>query len=80
MEFKGTGNVAKANIPWRKRDYHPELKRIIVQDAKTGKKVMDIKSGTLNREHGEIAFEPVSGSGVFYVYYMPYKNGGRYYQ
>jgi hypothetical protein len=77
IEFNETGNVAKANIPWRRRDYHPELKRIIVQDAKTGKKIMNIKAGTVNREYGEIYFEPVAGKGIYYVYYMPYKNEGR---
>ncbi len=77
VEFNGTVKVAKANIPWRRRDYHPELKRIIVQDAKTGQKIMNVKAGTLNREYGEIYFEPVSGKGIYYVYYMPYKNEGR---
>lgn len=77
VEFNGTGNVAKATVEWRRRDFHPELKRIIVQDAKTGQKIMNIKAGMLNRESGEIYFEPVSGKGIYYFYYMPYKNEGR---
>ena len=77
IEFNGTGNIAKAVIPWRRRDFNPELKRIIIEDAKTHQKVMNVKSGTLDRESGEIYFEPVSGSGIYYVYYMPYKNEGR---
>jgi hypothetical protein len=77
IDFRGNGSLAKVTIPWRRRDYHPELKRIIVQDAQTGRKVLNIKSGTLNREYGEIYFEPVSGKGIYYVYYMPYKNEGR---
>jgi hypothetical protein len=31
----------------------------------------------LNRELGEVYFEPLSGTGDYYVYYMPYKNEGR---
>ncbi|MEO6813545.1 MAG: glycoside hydrolase domain-containing protein, partial [Ginsengibacter sp.] len=77
IDFRGNGSLAKVTIPWRRRDYHPELKRIIVQDAQTGRKVLNIKSGTLNREYGEIYFEPVSGKGIYYVYYIPYKNEGR---
>ncbi|MEO5648845.1 MAG: glycoside hydrolase domain-containing protein [Ginsengibacter sp.] len=77
IDFRGNGTLAKTTIPWRRRDYHPDLKRIIVQDAKTGKKILNIKAGTLNREYGEIYFEPVSGKGIYYVYYMPYKNEGR---
>ena len=75
--FEGSGNVAKVTIPWRRRDYHPDIKRIIVEDAKTHQKIRNVKTFTLDRESGEIAFEPVSGSGNYYVYYMPYKNEGR---
>src|SRR5690242_10399245 len=77
VQFSGTGKVAKVMIPWRRRDYHPELKRIIVEDAKTHQKVSNVKTFVLDRESGEIAFQPVSGSGIYYVYYMPYKNEGR---
>ena len=77
IEFVGNGKIAKAIIPWRRRDVDPQDKRIIVEDAKTQQKVLNVKSDTLNRESGEIYFEPVSGSGTYYVYYMPYKNEGR---
>ena len=30
IAFNGTGNIAKVLIPWRRRDAHPEQKRIIV--------------------------------------------------
>ena len=77
VEFNDTGKIAKVIIPWRRRDKDPQDKRIIVEDAKTKQKILNIKSGMLNREYGEIYFEPVSGSGTYYVYYMPYKNEGR---
>jgi len=77
LTFNGTGNVAKAIIPWRRRDNDPQNKRIIIEDANTHQKISNVKSGTINREFGEIFFEPVSGKGTYYVYYMPYKNEGR---
>lgn len=77
LNYNGQENIAKAVVPWRRRDMHPEQKRIIVQDAKTGNKILNVKTGTLNREYGEIFFEPVSGKGQYYIYYMPYKNEGR---
>jgi len=77
LRFNGSGKVAKAIIPWRRRDLDPENKRIIIQDAKTMQKVTNIKTGTIDREKGEIYFEPTSGKGTYYVYYMPYKNEGR---
>ncbi len=48
-----------------------------MEDAKTTKRILNVKSGNLNRESAEIYFQPMSGSGTYYVYYMPYKNEGR---
>ena len=76
LAFASSGKYAKAIIPWRRRDRNPQDKRIIIQDAKTKQKILNIKTGILNRESGEIYFEPVSGAGIYYVYYMPHKNEG----
>jgi hypothetical protein len=77
VQFSGDGNVAKAIIPWRRRDKDPQSRRIIVSDEKTGQKINNVKTGIINREYGEIYFEPVSGKGRYFIYYMPYKNEGR---
>ncbi|MEO7044352.1 MAG: glycoside hydrolase domain-containing protein [Ferruginibacter sp.] len=77
LHFAGAGKTAKAIIPWRRRDEDIAAKRIIIEDAKTKQQILNVKTGTLNREQGEIYFEPVSGTGDYYVYYMPYKNEGR---
>src|SRR6185437_1883946 len=77
LEYNGTGKITKATILWRRKDEHPELKRIIVEDAATHQRVLNVKTGEINRVFGEIYFEPVSGKGTYYVYYMPYKNEGR---
>ncbi|NIG52289.1 hypothetical protein F3J22_02240 [Chitinophaga sp. Cy-1792] len=77
VTFSGTGNAARVVIPWRRRDENPEAKRIIIQDAKTKAKVTNVKTLVLNREQGDIIFEPTSGKGEYYIYYLPYKNEGR---
>jgi hypothetical protein len=77
LTFNGTGKIAKVIIPWRRRDTDPENKLIIIEDAKTKQKVTNIKTGLINRESGELYFEPTSGKGTYFVYYMPYKNEGR---
>ncbi len=77
LELDSAGPYAKAVIDWRRRDRNPQSKRIIVEDAQTHQRIMNATSVTLNRESGEIYFEPVSGAGTYYVYYMPYKNEGR---
>ncbi|WP_239455665.1 glycoside hydrolase domain-containing protein [Flavobacterium ginsenosidimutans] len=75
VAFSGSGNVAKTTIEWRRRDTNPELKKIIVQDA-SGKEIQNIKTENINRENGTIFFEPISGKGTYYVYYMPYVDEG----
>src|ERR1017187_8584882 len=77
INFNGPGKYAKVLITWRRRDENPQDKRIIVEDAKTGERVLNVKAANINREFGEIYFEPLSGNGNYYVYYMPYKNEGR---
>ncbi len=77
LEFTGTGKMAKASIEWRRRDTDPQNKRIIIEDAQTKQKISNVKTGNISRESGDIYFEPVSGKGTYYVYYMPYKNEGR---
>ncbi len=75
--FNGTGSVAKAVIVWRRRDIDPWDKRIIIEDAKTHKKIENVRTGIINNEKAELWFEPISGKGDYYVYYMPSKNEGR---
>ncbi|MEP7376949.1 MAG: glycoside hydrolase domain-containing protein [Chitinophagaceae bacterium] len=76
-EFLKNKNVVRVIVPWRRRDMQPEEKRIIIEGAKTGRKVLNVQIKKAEREYGEIFFEPVSGAGKYYVYYMPYKNEGR---
>lgn len=76
LEYNGTGKVAKATIEWRRRDENPGLKRIIVEDAATHQKILHVQTSEINRVSVDIYFEPVSGKGIYYVYYMPYKNEG----
>jgi hypothetical protein len=53
------------------------MKRLIVQDSATGKLILNKTAGAISRESGEIFFEPISGKGLYYIYYMPYRNEGR---
>jgi hypothetical protein len=75
--FESNKDVAHVIIPWRRRDNDPQDKKIIIVDAKTNLPVLNIKTGNINREAGEVFFEPLSGAGIYYVYYLVYKNEGR---
>ena len=65
------GNVARVMIEWRRRD-DPAGKEIIVVDSATNKRIANVKAGELSRGSGTIYFEPVSGAGTYYVYYLAY--------
>ena len=64
--------VARAVIEWRRRD-DPAGKEVVVVDAKANKRILDVKIESLSRESGTVYFEPTSGPGKYYIYYMPYK-------
>lgn len=72
VNVASAGPVAKAVIAWRLRD---DLagKAVIVVDARANKRVLNVKAENLSRESGTVYFEPVSGPGKYYIYYMPYK-------
>jgi len=67
-----SGVVSKAFIEWRRRD-DPTGKEIVVVDAQTNKRVLNVKAENISRESGTVYFEPTSGAGKYYIYYMPYK-------
>ena len=77
INYDGSTKAAHVVIPWRRKDVSPEKKGILIIDAKTNNVVKNIKTVNVNREFGELFFEPVSGKGKYYVYYLLYKNEGR---
>ena len=69
-----------ATVEWRRRDLNPEDKNLIVVDAATGKQVTNVCRFTVNREKGEIAFQPQTVPGTYYIYYLKnVMSGSRYY-
>jgi Family of unknown function (DUF6067) len=77
VEFTGTGSVARVIIPWRRSDPRPADKRVLIEDARTAQLITRFRVAVIDHEKGDISFEPISGKGLYYVYYMPYKNEGR---
>ncbi|MBM3908964.1 MAG: hypothetical protein FJ363_12930, partial [Gemmatimonadetes bacterium] len=65
-----------ARLPWRRPDASPATKGVIVTTA-AGEVVKNVRRGTVTAEAGEFIFEPVASVGTYYLYYLPYKSGGR---
>ena len=72
IEFKGSGSLAKLTLTWRRRDFHPEEKKVIIQAASTGQTVNNLLITSINREELNVLFEPITGPGIYHVYYLPY--------
>ena len=59
-----------ATIDWRRRDLNPEAKNLIVVDAATGERITNVCRFTIDRERGEVAFQPQTVPGEYYIYYL----------
>jgi hypothetical protein len=77
IEVNKEAGAVKAHIPWRRRDNEPEKKGMILMDGHTQKEVANILPVNISRESGDILFQPVSGPGEYYLYYMPHTTTGR---
>ena len=71
-------DAVRVHIPWRRRDNHPEQKHIILTDT-TGKQIKNLIIEKIDRISTDLIFQPVSGSGQYYLYYMPYRLEGTNY-
>lgn len=72
VQVSGDEAVAKASLKWRRPDLRPDTKKVVVTDAQ-GNEVQNVFVQTLNAEEGTILFEPTTGKGTYYIYYLPYK-------
>jgi len=65
-----------AHIPWRRRDFDPQRKDIIVMDADSGDRLLNVYIVDINREYVNLVFRPHTVPGDYYIYYMPYVTEG----
>jgi hypothetical protein len=76
VEVDRPGGAVRVRMPWRRPDDDPQGKALIVTDA-AGNEVANVVRLRIDREVGEIAFEPIAGSGRYFVYYLPWVSEGR---
>jgi len=69
-------DAVRLHIVWRRRDASPEKKAMVLIDVSTGKPVRNVYPVTVNREFGDIVFQPDSGPGEYLLYYMPFLTTG----
>lgn len=63
-------------LPWRNRWMEPKQQLIMV-DSASNKKLVPNTYLWINAESGAFRFNPLANHGTYYIYYLPYKMGGR---
>jgi len=64
-----------AHIPWRRRDADPDKKEIIIVEAATGKRIENVVRVRVEKESGDLLFQPAA-PGEYFVYYLPFRTHG----
>jgi hypothetical protein len=70
-------DTVRVRIPWRRRDNDPEKKEIILVDAASKVEIKNFVRVDINREFGDLVFQPSSGPGDYLFYYLPNQGPGR---
>lgn len=78
IEVHTDATTVLVHIPWQRQD-NPAGKAVILVEAKTGKQLYNFRFQKLTPEAGDLAFQPLGGKGIYYLYYMPYKTTGSWY-
>jgi hypothetical protein len=65
-------DAVRLHLPWRRRDPMAQNKDIVILDAATGRKIRNVVRVEINREYGDLLFQPDTVPGEYHVYYMPY--------
>ncbi len=77
LDVDAPADAVRARIPWRRRDTNPEKKNLLVFDAQSGARVVNVVRESITRETGDLVFQPTSGRGRYFVYYLPNVGSGR---
>jgi hypothetical protein len=72
IEVTESSQAVQLTIHWRRRDTDLLQKRLLLLDEQ-GRQIRNLKIVSINREEVKLFFEPVSGKGRYYCYYMPYQ-------
>jgi hypothetical protein len=77
LDVAAPADAVRARIPWRRRDVAPEKKNLVIVEAQSGARVANVLRVAVTREMGDLVFQPTSGKGRYFVYYLPYIGSGR---
>ncbi len=76
VQVEKPSEAVYCKVPWRRKDQNPASKEIWVFSARSGQKINNVIRKEINREFGELIFEPIDGAGEYYFYHLPYQTSG----
>jgi hypothetical protein len=79
LAVDGKAETVWAHVPWRRHDREPENKDVIIVDAASGKRVLNVLRAGITTAAGDLLFQPTTAPGEYFVYYLPYQTRGEWY-
>ena len=71
VRVSAPGDAVFAHIPWRRRDNTPDKINLVVVEASSQRRVLNVARMNINRDFGDVVFQATT-PGDYYIYYMPY--------
>ena len=72
IEVKEAAKAVELQLEWRRGDQAELQKRFLVIHAESGDTIANVQKIQVNNERCDILFGPVSKTGTYYFYYLPY--------
>lgn len=66
------GQIARADLQWRRADLFVDKTAVVVIAARSGQKVKYAWKGEYSQDRGVVWFQSVQGEDTYYIYYMPF--------
>ena len=76
VKVSNQAEVVLAHLPWRRRDFNPENVEALIFDATSGEQIKNVYRANINREFGDLIFQPETIPGEYYIYFMPFTSTG----
>ena len=76
IRVEQSADAVWVHLPWRRRDAAPDRTDILVIDGTTNQRIENVLRVNIQRQSGDLLFQPVTVPGEYFVYYLPYKTEG----
>lgn len=73
IEVKNPAEAVELHLNWRRGDNASNQKRFLIIHAETGDTVRNVRKLQVNSEECDLVFGPVTQTGIYHFYYLPYK-------